>query len=210
MNTFENITKLLMHGAFICEHSYPDEYTEIQNQKLFTKINSYLELIGMMVSVTNNDEGYYCSYLNPKEHVPELKREFENVKHSLAPLIRFLTIVQQGKGSDNILRPGDLIRLLEIQTIIEDTPNLALQLTKIANHGMFRSTSTAIDSQLKQVFKRLVEIEYLKLANPTRQIYVATSKWVLLIEQLRFINDAEKLSLEDTNAKDEVQAEIIL
>ena len=111
------------------------------------------------------------------------------------PLVEWLLLVQQANGSDVPVTQGAAIRLNQLQTTIEDTPAFAEQQEKISRFRMFGSTSTQLDGQLKQVFKRLTELGYLLKPNSEKQIYIATGKVEYLYDVLKFIDETEALSL---------------
>jgi hypothetical protein len=196
MTDFSNVAQALMQGVFVCQYSHPDFYAYLQKPPHLLDMERYLHKIGFSLSKLNDGEAYYCSYQYPQEYLTELKQQFKSIIESLKPLVSFLRLIQQATNNDDVIRAGDLLRLAEIQTIVENSPPLDQQLNKIVSSNLFKSSSSGIDGKLKQVFKRLLELDYLTQANPTRQIYQATSKWTLLQEQIDFINDVEKLSLE--------------
>lgn len=196
MNHFANIAKQLINGKFICEYSYPDQYSFLLKAGMADEMTVYLEKMEFTLSSPQEKNGFYCSYLFPKDNQADLKKQFTEIISALSPLVSFLTLVQQSTGDDDIIRPGDVLRMTEIQGVIEDTTALSTQLDKIVRHSLFRSTSPTVEGKLKQVFNKLIEMDYLVSSNPAHQIYTATSKWSLLIDQIRFINDTEQLSLE--------------
>jgi len=196
MSHFADIAKKLINGKFICEYSYPDEHAFLLKPGMADEMMAYLEKMEFTLSTPQEGNGFYCSYLLPKNNQADLKKQFIEIISSLSPLVNFLTLVQQSCGDDDIIRPGDVMRMTELQGVIEDTTALSTQLDKIVSHSLFRSTSSTVEGKLKQVFNRLIEMDYLVSSNPAHQIYTATSKWSLLIDQIRFINDTEQLSLE--------------
>ena len=196
MSHFADIAKQLINGQFICEYSHPDEHAFLLKPGLADEMTAYLEKMEFTLSTPQEGNGFYCSYLFPKDNQADLKKQFTEIISSLSPLVGFLTLVQQSSGDDDIIRPGDILRMTEIQGVIEDTTALSTQLDKIVRHSLFRSTSPTVEGKLKQIFNRLLEMDYLVSSNPAHQIYTATSKWSLLIDQIRFINDTEQLSLE--------------
>jgi len=196
MSHFADIAKQLINGKFICEYSYPDQYAFLLKAGMADEMTVYLEKMEFTLSTPQEGNGFYCSYLFPKNNQVDLKKQFTEIISALSPLVSFLTLVQQSSGDDDIIRPGDVLRMTEVQGVIEDTTALSTQLDKMVRHSLFRSTSPTVEGKLKQVFNKLIEMDYLVSSNPAHQIYTATSKWSLLIDQIRFINDTEQLSLE--------------
>jgi hypothetical protein len=193
---FSNVVQALMQGMFICQYSHADFYSFLQKEQHSTEIEHYLNKIDLTLSKLNDNEAYYCSYQNPQAHISELKLQFKNIIEPLKPLVSFLTLIQQANNEDDVIRAGNVLRLTEIQSRIESSSALEQQLNKIVGHSLFKSNSADINGKLKQLFKELSKIDYLIQTNPTKQIYQATSKWTLLQEQIDFINDNQKLSLE--------------
>ncbi|MFW5443418.1 MAG: condensin complex protein MksE [Methylococcaceae bacterium] len=208
MSHFADIAKQLINGKFICEYSHSDEHAFLLKPGMADEMTVYLEKMEFTLSTPQEGNGFYCSYLFPKDNQADLKKQFTEVISSLSPLVSFLTLVQQSSGDDDIIRPGDILRMTEIQGVIEDTTVLSTQLDKIVRHSLFRSTSPTVEGKLKQIFNRLIEMDYLVSSNPAHQIYTATSKWSLLIDQIRFINDTEQLSLESLVDETVIQGDL--
>lgn len=196
MSHFADIAKKLIQGKFICEYSSPDEHAFLVKPGVKDEMDAYLQKMEFTLSTPQAGHGFYCSYLLPQNNQPDLKKQFTDIINALSPLVSFLTLVQQACGDDDIIRPGDILRMTEIQAVVEDTPVLATHLDKIVNFSLFKSTSPTVEGKLKLIFSKLIEMDYLALSNPNHQIYTATSKWALLIDQIRFINDTEQLALE--------------
>ena len=196
MSHFADIAKKFIQGKFICEYSCPDDHAFLAKPGMADEMREYLQKMEFSLSTPQEGNGFYCSYLYPKHNQADLKRQFTEIINSLSPLVSFLTLVQQSCGDDDVIRPGDILRMTEIQGVIEDTTALSNQLDKIVRHSLFISKSPTVEGKLKQVFNRLMEMDYLASSNPAHQIYTATAKWSLLIDQIRFINDTEQLSLE--------------
>lgn len=202
MSQFADTTQKLLQGVFICEYSHPAEFDFLTKPGMSQEVDGFLQKLNLNLSIMGDGTGFYCSYSHPKDNITQLKRQFVEITESMRPLVNFLIMVQQSRASDDVIRPGDVLRLAEIQCAVEDAPALALYLDKITAHALFKSASPTVDGKLKQVFKRLVELDYLMLSNPAHQIFLATHKWSLLVEQIRFIDETEHLSLA-SQAEDE-------
>lgn len=196
MTEFSRVIHALIAGKFICQYSDNDYYQFLLKENNAEEINQYLQRMDLSLSSLNDNQAYYCSYLKPQAHKDELKEQFKQTIEALKPLVSFLRLIQQVLNDDDIIRAGDLLRLSEIQSRIEDSPLLEKQLTKLVSYSLFKSSSSDTAGKLKQLFKRLVDLDYLSQSNPARPFYMATYKWMLLIEQLSYINEREKLELE--------------
>lgn len=190
------VLEQLLSGQFICEVSDEEAWRYLQTDSNTQKIETQLNLLNRTLATAAEGEVFYAAYrsLADKER-KVLSGQFQDVANNLLPLVEWLLLVQEAAGNDMPLSRGMPIRLNELQTVIEDTPAFAEQIEKISRYRLFNSTSTTLDGQIKQVFKRLVDLGYLLKPNPEKQLFIATGKIDYLFEVLRFIDDAENLSL---------------
>ncbi|MCC2606978.1 hypothetical protein [Planctobacterium marinum] len=190
------VLEQLLSGQFICEVSDEEAWRYLQGESNAQKIETQLNLLNRTLATAAEGEVFYAAYqdLADKER-KVLTSQFQDIANNLLPLVEWLLLVQEAAGSDMPVSRGLPIRLNELQTVIEDTPAFAEQIEKISRYRLFGSTSTTLDGQIKQVFKRLVDLGYLLKPNPEKQLFIATGKIDYLFEVLRFIDDAENLSL---------------
>lgn len=190
------ILELLLAGKFICQVSDEDAWRFLKTTGNADKIETQLNVLNRTLASAAEGEVYYAAYQTLSE--PERKvlgTQFQEISSNLLPLVEWLLLVQEAGGSDVPVTQGSALRLNELQSSIEDTPAFAEQLEKISRYRLFGSTSTQLDGQLKQVFKRLTDLGYLLRPNQDKQIFIATGKIEYLYEVIRFIDETEALSL---------------
>ena len=190
------VLELLLSGQFICQVTFEDAWRFLKNSANQAAIEPHLNMLNRTLGATAEGDVFFAAYQNIGE--PERKHlgsQFQETSSGLRPLVDWLLLVQQANGSDVPLTMGSPIRLTELQTIIEDTPAFAEQLEKLSRYRLFGSTSTQVDGQLKQVFKRLTDLGYLIRPNSEKQIFIATGKLDYVYEVLKFIDETESLSL---------------
>ena len=190
------ILELLLSGTFICQVSDEDAWRYLKTSGNSDKIEIQLNILNRTLASAADGDVFFAAYqsLNDQER-KQLGSQFQDISSNLMPLVEWLLLVQQANGSDVPVTQGAAIRLNQLQSTIEDTPAFAEQLEKISRFRMFGSTSTQLDGQLKQVFKRLTELGYLIKPNSEKQIYIATGKVEYLYDVLKFIDETEALSL---------------
>jgi hypothetical protein len=190
------ILELLLSGAFICQISDEDAWRYLKTGSNGDKIESQLNVLNRTLASVADGDVFFAAYqsLNDNER-KQLGSQFQEVSSNLVPLVEWLLLVQQANSADMPVTQGAAIRLNELQTTIEDTPAFAEQLEKISRYRLFGSTSTQLDGQLKQVFKRLTELGYVLKPNAEKQIFIATGKIEYLYDVLKFIDETEALSL---------------
>ncbi|MDM7861882.1 hypothetical protein QTP81_14865 [Alteromonas sp. ASW11-36] len=196
MNQQGRVLTQLLQGQFICQISDEEAWRYLKNSANRDALEPHLNLLNRTLTSTADGDVFFVGYTALGEDERKiLGQQFQEVSSSLRPLVDWLLLVQQAQGSDVPVTMGTPIRLTELQTIIEDTPAFAEQLEKISRYRLFGSTSTQVDGQIKQVFKRLTDLGYLLKPNPEKQIFIATGKIDYLYEVLRFIDETESLSL---------------
>lgn len=190
------ILELLLSGAFICQISDEDAWRYLKTAGNSDKIEIQLNMLNRTLADAADGDVFFSAYQSLyDDERKQLGSQFQEISSSLMPLVEWLLLVQQANGNDVPVTQGAPIRLNELQTTIEDTPAFAEQLEKISRYRLFGSTSTQLDGQLKQVFKRLTELGYLSKPNSEKQIFIATGKIEYLYDVLKFIDETEALSL---------------
>lgn len=192
------ILELLLSGIFICQVSDEDAWRFLKTSGNGDKIETQLNVLNRTLASAADGDVFYAAYqtLGDKER-KWLGSQFQEISGNLLPLVEWLLLVQQASGNDVPVTQGSAIRLNELQSIIEDTPAFSEQLEKISRYRVFGSTSTHLDGQIKQVFKRLSEMGFLLKPNQEKQIYIATGKIEYLYEVIKFIDETEALSLSE-------------
>ncbi|MDO6685333.1 MULTISPECIES: condensin complex protein MksE [unclassified Agarivorans] len=197
MSETGRVLEALLSGQFICQISDEDGYAFLAQEANRERIDSHLHVLNRRLASACEGELYFCAYreLGDSEH-KVISQQFSDIAGSLLPLTEWLILSQEAQGQDAPISAGVALRLSELQTVVEDTPALREQLAKISQYRLFGSTSTQVDGQLKQIFKRLCEQGYLVRPNQEKQIYIATAKVDYIFEVISFIDEAEGLGLE--------------
>jgi hypothetical protein len=203
-STKGRVIERLLSGAFICRTTDEEGWRFLKNAANREQVDDYLSTLNRSVAaVGGSSEGdvFFCGYRQLGEDERRfIGQQFRDVCNALTPLVEWLVLVQEAGAQDAPLTEGAALRLNELQTIIEDTPAFREQLARISHYRLFGSNSSSVDGQVKQVFKRLCELGYLTKPNPDKQIYLGTGKLDYLYEVMRFIDESERLELEDRAA----------
>lgn len=195
-----HVIERLLRGAFICRTSDEDSWRYLKDPAKRELVETHLNVLNRTLGESGSgseSEVFFCGYRQlGDEERKVVAQQFKEIVSALLPLTQWLMLVQEAEGKDAPLTEGAPVRLNEIQTVIEDTPALSEQLAKLSRFRLFGSQSGSVDGQIKQIFKRLVELGYLLRPNPEKQYYIATGKVDYLYEVIRFINETEALDLE--------------
>lgn len=191
------LIELLLKGEFICRTTNEDGWRALKTSSTRERVEAYLNQINRTLASAAEGDVFFCGYLQLGDSERKvISAQFREICQSLIPLVEWLVLVQEASGQDAPLSEGAPVRLIELQSRIEDTPAFREQLAKLSQYRLFGSTSSSSDAQIKLVFKRLVELGYLVRPNAEKQIYIATGKLDYLYEVIRFIDETEGLSLE--------------
>jgi hypothetical protein len=201
LSTKGQVIERLLKGDFICRTTDEDGWRFLKNPANREQVDDYLSTLNRLVAAvggTVDSDVFYCGYRQLGEDERKfIGQQFRDVCNALTPLVEWLVLVQEAGAQDAPLTEGAPLRLNELQTIVEDTPAFREQLTRISHYRLFGSSSSSVDGQIKQVFKRLCELGYLTRPNPEKQLYLGTGKLDYLYEVMRFIDETEGLDLED-------------
>ncbi|MEW6998698.1 hypothetical protein AADZ86_13505 [Colwelliaceae bacterium BS250] len=190
------VMETLLSGGFICKTTDELAFNFLQNTEQYASVEQQLNLMNRTIASSNDGDVLFCAYQVIDEAERKvISHKFREITSSLLPLVEWLVLVQEAKGDNAPLTEGKVIRVNELQSVIEDTPAFTEQLSKISKYSLFNSNSSSVDAQLKLIFKRLVELGYVLRPNPDNQIYLATGKVDHLFEVIRFIDDSENLNL---------------
>lgn len=190
------ILERLLSGAFICQVSDEDAWRFLKTGSNADKVETQLNVLNRTLASAAEGDVFYAAYQSLGQNERKvLSQQFQDTASHLVPMVEWLLLVQQAGGTDVPVTQGSPIRLTELQATIEDTPAFAEQLGKISHYRFFGSTSTSVDGQLKQVFKRLTDLGYVLRPNQEKQIYIATGKIEYLFDVIKFIDETEALSL---------------
>ena len=196
-----HVIERLLSGAFICRTSDEEGWRFLKTPGNREQVDDYLATLNRSVAAVGggaDSDVFFCGYRQlGDEERRFIGQQFRDVCNALTPLAEWLVLVQEAGAQDAPLTEGAALRLNELQTIIEDTPAFREQLARISHYRLFGSSSSGVDGQVKQVFKRLCELGYLIRPNPDKQIYLGTGKLDYLYEVMRFIDESDHLNLED-------------
>ncbi len=210
MSECGRVLERLLAGHFICQVSDEQAYRFLKVSANRAELETHLRVLNRTLASSCEGEVFFAAYASLGEGERKvLSGQFQEVASHLAPLVEWLLLVQQASGSDVPVSQGTPLRLNELQSSIEDTPAFAEQLEKISRYRLFGSTSTQLDGQLKQVFKRLSELGYFIKPNPDKQIYLASGKIEYLYDVLKFIDETEVLSLAEQAEQSVQQGSLI-
>lgn len=204
------ILESLLSGQFICQISDEDGWRYLKTTGNTDKVETQLNLLNRTLASAAEGDVFYAAYQTLGDNERKvLSSQFQEVSSHLLPMVEWLLLVQQASGNDVPVSQGSAIRLTELQGTIEDTPAFLEQLAKISHYRLFGSTSSSVDGQLKQVFKRLTDLGYLLKPNQDKQIFIATGKVEYLFDVIKFIDETEALSLAE-QAENAVQQATLL
>lgn len=204
------VIEQLLSGQFICRVSNEEGFEFLADESNKHAVEQHLKVLNRTLANTVEGEVYFSAYQTLAEDERKvLSAQFQETSSSLIPLVEWLLLVQEAQGTDMPLSMGNSIRLSELQMVIEDTPALSEQIARISHYKTFGSHSNDLDAQLKQVFKRLVDMGYLTKPNSEKAIFLVTGKIEYLFEVIKFIDETESLHLAEKAEDAMAQASLL-
>lgn len=192
------LLETLLSGAFICAVSNDAFFRQLQDEHKLEDINDYLRPLNRRVVFNDSGSVAWLAWCHlTAELRSALATQLGEIYRSLLPLLDWLLLVQEVRGSDSIIAPGDILKPSELALHCEDSPSLRERLQQIAGDRFFNSTSDDVARQIQQIFRRLQEHAYVIQPNREQQIFRATGKFDYLLDLVRFLKDEENLPIAD-------------
>ncbi len=190
---FERVIFQLLEGAFICRVSNPDTFDFLCDEDNLRAVEDFLAKIGRRIVRTSKQSGFYLVFAAYGEQErAAIRSNYADIKNNLIPVISFFNLVIRVTGQENILMYDTAIEADTLMGKIDQDISLRNELQSLGTRFKAISSDTSQRKLLDNIFKRLVNDGYLKLANPERAIYQVTSKIEYLLDVIKFIHETDE------------------
>ena len=202
---FERVIFQLLEGTFICRVSHPDTFDFLCDENNLRTVEDFLAKIGRRIARTSKQSGFYLVFAAYGEQErAAIRSNYSDIKNNLIPVISFFNLVIRVTGQEEILMYGTAIEADTLIGKIDQDISLRNELQSLGTRFRTISSDTSQRKLLDNIFKRLVNDGYLKLANPERAIYQVTSKIEYLLDVVKFIHETdETLKVGDEQSESE-------
>lgn len=190
---FERVIFQLLEGVFICRVSHPDTFDFLCEEDNLRSVEDFFAKIGRRVARTSKQSGFYLVFAAYGERERgAIRSNYSDIKNNLIPVISFFNLVIRTTRQEDILMYGSAIEADTLIGKIDQDISLRNELQSLGLRFKALSSDTTQRRLLDNIFKRLVNDGYLKLANPERAIYQVTSKIEYLLEVIKFIHETDE------------------
>ena len=190
---FERVIFQLLEGAFICRVSHPDTFDFLCDEDSLQSVEDFFAKIGRRVARTSKQSGFYLVFASYGERErAAIRSNYFDIKNNLIPVISFFNLVIRTTGQEDILMYCTAIEADTLIGKIDQDISLRNELQSLGSRFKASSADTTQRKLLDNIFKRLVNDGYLKLANPERAIYQVTSKIEYLLDVIKFIHETDE------------------
>ena len=199
--SLRTVLELLLQGEFICQVSHPKYYQLLKFEEVLLEINTVLVPLGRKLHWTEEKETFYCVYddLSNSNDATQIRKQFEQLRYQIAPVIDFLTLVMKAEGKGEILIPNDILQFHELLSHIESEPAYSMDLKRIGRYELFKKTTKKNNNQdrLKEILETMRKEGYMELTNADSAIYQVTGKIEYFYNCVEFIRDHEQVPLQE-------------
>jgi len=190
---FERVIFQLLEGAFICRVSHPDTFDFLCDEDNLRTVEDFLAKIGRRIVRTSKQSGFYLVFAAYGEQErAAIRSNYADIKNNLISVISFFNLVIRVTGQEDILMYDTAIEADTLMGKIDQDISLRNELQSLGTRFKSISSDTTQRKLLDNIFKRLVNDGYLKLANPERAIYQVTSKIEYLLDVIKFIHETDE------------------
>ena len=206
------VIQLLLGGEFICEVTHEHHYNYLSDAQNLKRVNEFLVILNRRVRQTSDRKAFLCAYadMDSAEVKHKIRGQFKEICTDLEPLVRWLSLAQACQPHRDPLRSGDLINEVDLLNAMNSSQTLCDQLDELCRRGVFSSSAAAPKDKLKQVFKQLVALGFLKNVGHSGMQYQATAKWSWLYDTMDFIRAHEDIELGQAESLDNAQSGLLL
>lgn len=202
---FESTAIALLNGEFVCDQTNSSSYQWLKDVGNRQSIEDYLQKIGRRLALTNNEHSFYCAWasIGTSERA-EIKGVFIEVKHTVAPVVNFLSMCMNHASQDTAPMPGVIVHFdkLLLSATNNASASEALQLFTTMGRD-FAGQDATPKSMLEKVISQMVKYGYLIEYSRSDDSYQFTGKLDYFYEVLTFLSENEKI----TQSKDELDDE---
>lgn len=196
---FEQAILLLLKGHFICETTQPQLFRWLKDEQHREDVSAYLAKIGRRLAMTAGNLAVYAAWtrIGSDERV-EVRRVFASVKHTIRPVIQFLTLCMDASKMDSAPAVGDRIEYHALLRAVSENAHLLERLRSFTGMGKeFVSTDASPKGMLDRVLQQMERWGYLEPVNRDQVAYHFTGKLDYFHELIDFLQEHEGLGAAD-------------
>lgn len=202
---FESTAIALLNGEFVCDQTNSSAYNWLKDLGNRQSIEDYLQKIGRRLALTNNEHSFYCAWASiGSNERAEIKSVFIEVKHTVAPVVNFLSMCMNHASQDTAPMPGVIVHFDKLLLSATDNVSVSEALQLFTTMGRdFAGQDATPKSMLEKVITQMVKYGYLSEYSRSDDSYQFTGKLDYFYEVLTFLSENEKIS----QSKDELDHE---
>jgi hypothetical protein len=202
MMQYGPLLECLLAGGFVCAVSDSHNHQRLQDEEVRAAMDDYLRPLNRRLASSADGQIWYLAWLELNQELRDsLSQQLRETLDSLMPLLGLMQLLQDTTGSDRMLAPHEVLNRHDIAARIDNNPSLRQQLQQLCMTRLFQSQSEDAGGQLKLVFERLRQLGYLLQPHKDRQHFIVTGKIDYLLELVRFIQEEERIQIDDVPAQ---------
>ncbi len=205
----ETIERLLK-GEFICKITCPDSVKDLEDENIRPQIEAVLDLMNRKLTSTANKSAYFAVWKNleNKNDKESIKREFQNFRDQLRPIVEFVLAVMDCNTRDHPLVPGDQITEAEITAKVQSNQFLVDEFKRVQQLIFKRGTNDPIPEMIHAILDKLEKFGILKETIQGSRIFSFTGKIDYVYEVLEYIDAHENIMNKVAEEKQAIQEEL--
>jgi len=173
-------------------------YTWLSDNDNHSAVDEWLGVINRQLSLTSAETAYYSSPVIIDEHNRSaISSEFLKIRQHIAPVFEFIEMLFDATQATSVVSAGDIINVGTLLAAIHDARPLEERLKRVAQSHVFKSGSNSPDIKLKTILQRLESLGYIETCKKGLS-YIVTGRIDYLYDVIRFINEHQRLNLEDS------------
>lgn len=200
--------EMLLRGDFICAVTAPQAVQDLEDPASRAQIDAVLSVLNRYVACTGSGTVYFCSWQKiDKDERTIVRREFEQLRDQLRPVVEFVLLVMDADMRDSQLQAGERISEAELVARVESNVFLAERAVNIMQIINLRRSSEPVPQQVHAMLDLMQKHGVIAEQNPGSRVFLTTGRLEYVYEVLEFINQHEQIyeaQTPDTGVQEEL------
>jgi hypothetical protein len=205
------ILRLLLEGAYICQHRYRDEFTLLEDQDEQQEVDDWLAKLDKRLARLGESGAFFMApaFLGPRD-VAQIKTELLKFRDEYGPAVLQLDFIRQTNASSILLSPGELIALFDLDSAVSQSTMLEAQLKALQGVVSGASQRQSNHENLRRLMEHLAKDGYVTLVNKDSGVYQVTGRIDQLYAVLQFLDENKVIPDAEVDDRDADEAELDL